>query len=126
MNQSTNDAVEFLLTRMKGGDRITFQEVLAHIHKYHHYIPTRFKNGLNENTLVNEPGQNEGSCVIFSFALYSGLSKEDTLSLFCEHYQEVLTYPEGRQHQNIRHFMESGWEGILFEGNALIPRTLSD
>jgi hypothetical protein len=49
----------------------------------------------------------------------NGLTKEDTLSLFAEHYQSVLQTPTETNHQNIRQFMANGWEGIEFEGEAL-------
>ncbi len=45
---------------------------------------------------------------------------EETLLLFSEFYREdVLKNPEGTDHQNIRNFMKFGWEGIVFEGEAL-------
>jgi hypothetical protein len=31
----------------------------------------------------------------------------------------VLKHPEATDHQNIRNFMKTGWEGIRFEGEAL-------
>jgi len=30
-----------------------------------------------------------------------------------------LKNPEGTDHQNIRNFMKSGWDGITFDQNAL-------
>jgi HopJ type III effector protein len=42
--------------------------------------------------------------------------------LFAEHYQAVLKTPDGTDHQNIRQFMLHGWEGIVFEGHALIAK----
>lgn len=95
---------------------IQFKEVIAFIDEHYDFTPTKFTNG---NT-VNEANQNNGSCKIFSFAKLNDLSKEETLNLFGEFYREdVLKNPEGTDHQNIRNFMESGWEGISFEGNAL-------
>lgn len=95
---------------------IEFKDVIAFIDEHYDFTPTKFTNG---NT-VNEANQNNGSCKIFSFAKLNDLSKEETLNLFGEFYREdVLKNPEGTDHQNIRNFMESGWEGISFEGNAL-------
>ncbi|MCY1662727.1 HopJ type III effector protein [Chryseobacterium sp. SL1] len=95
---------------------IQFKDVIAFIDEHYDFTPTKFTNG---NT-VNEANQNNGSCKIFSFAKLNDLSKEETLNLFGEFYREdVLKNPEGTDHQNIRNFMESGWEGISFEGNAL-------
>ncbi|WBV53962.1 HopJ type III effector protein [Chryseobacterium gambrini] len=95
---------------------IQFKEVIAFIDEHYDFTPTKFTNG---NT-VNEANQNNGSCKIFSFAKLNDLSKEETLNLFGEFYREdVLKNPEGTDHQNIRNFIESGWEGISFEGKAL-------
>lgn len=95
---------------------ITFPEVIAHIDANFDFTPTRFSNG---NT-VNEAGQNNGSCKIFAFAQLNNLTQSQTLALFGDYYRiDVLRNPEGTDHQNIRNFMQTGWEGIQFEGNAL-------
>ncbi|WP_294274066.1 HopJ type III effector protein [uncultured Chryseobacterium sp.] len=97
-------------------ETIQFTEVIAYIDEHYDFTPSKFTNG---NT-VNEAGQNNGSCKVFSFARLNGLSKEETLNLFGEFYREdVLINPEGTDHQNIRNFMEYGWDGIAFEGKAL-------
>lgn len=97
-------------------ETIQFKEVIAYIDENYNFTPTKFTNG---NT-VNEADQNNGSCKVFSFAKLNGLSKENTLNLFGDFYREdVLKNPEGTDHQNIRNFIESGWEGISFEGEAL-------
>jgi hypothetical protein len=97
-------------------ETIQFKEVIAYIDENYDFTPTSFKNG---NT-INEAGQNNGSCKVFSFAKLQGLSKEQTLPLFGEFYREdVLKNPDGTDHQNIRNFMQHGWEGISFEGEAL-------
>ncbi|MEY8759450.1 HopJ type III effector protein [Chryseobacterium tongliaoense] len=97
-------------------ETIQFKEVIAYIDEHYDFIPTKFKNG---NT-VNEADQNNGSCKVFSFAKLSNLTKEQVLNLFGEFYREdVLKNPEGTDHQNIRNFMEFGWNGISFEGEAL-------
>ena len=36
------------------------------------------------------------------------------------YFEEVLGDPEGTNHQNIRNFIKSGWDGIKFEGEALV------
>lgn len=95
---------------------IDFKEVISYIDEHYDFTPTKFTNG---NT-VNEADQNNGSCKIFSFAKLNGLSKGDTLALFGAFYRdEVLKNPDGTDHQNIRNFMEFGWDGISFEGEAL-------
>jgi hypothetical protein len=109
-----------LLEQLKNSpETIQFKDVIAHIDENYDFTPTKFKNG---NT-VNEANQNNGSCKVFSFAKLNELSKEDTLKLFGEFYREdVLKNPEGTDHQNIRNFMEFGWSGISFEGEALTKK----
>ncbi|MCL9809482.1 HopJ type III effector protein [Flavobacterium luminosum] len=92
-----------------------FQEIIAHIDENYEFTPTAFKNG----NQYNQAGENNGSCKVFSYAKMHNLSKEDTLLLFGQYYQDVLNTPEGTDHQNIRNFMVYGWEGITFEGEAL-------
>ena len=95
---------------------LVFSNVIAYIDEHYEFTPTKFTNG---NT-VNEVNQNNGSCKVFSFAKLNQLSPEETLLLFSEFYREdVLKNPEGTDHQNIRNFMKFGWEGIVFEGEAL-------
>ncbi|ALR29674.1 type III effector [Chryseobacterium sp. IHB B 17019] len=109
-----------LLEQVKNSpETIQFKDVIAHIDENYNFTPTKFKNG---NT-VNEADQNNGSCKVFSFAKLNNLPKEDTLKLFGEFYTEdVLKNPEGTDHQNIRNFMEFGWDGISFEGEALAKK----
>lgn len=106
-----------LLTKIKTAPKtIDFKEVIAYIDKHYNFTPTKFTNG---NT-INEANENNGSCKIFSFAQLNELSAEETLSLFGDFYRtDVLQNAAGNDHQNIRNFMQSGWEGISFEGEAL-------
>jgi len=97
---------------------ISFKEVIEFIERYYQHQPTAFKNG----EAYNEATQNQGSAKVFSFAQLNNLGKEDTLSLFAEHYQAVLNTPNGTDHQNIRQFMAHGWAGIAFEGQALTAK----
>lgn len=100
-------------------ETIQFSHVITYIDEHYDFTPTAFKNG---NT-VNEAGQNNGSCKVFSFAKLQELSKEEVLPLFGEFYRDdVLKNPEGTDHQNIRNFMEYGWEGVSFEGEALTKK----
>lgn len=94
---------------------ISFPEVIAFIDEKYNFIPTAFKNG----NQYNEAGQNNGSCKVFSFAKLNNLNKEETLQLFGEYYNDVLKTPEANDHQNIRNFMQFGWDGISFEGEPL-------
>ena len=97
---------------------LAFSTVLAFIDTHYQHQPTAFKNG----DAYNETTQNQGSARVFTLAKMNGLSKEDTLYLFAEHYQAVLANPDGTDHQNIRQFMLHGWPGVVFEGEALLLR----
>lgn len=95
---------------------ISFTDVITYIDANFDFTPTRFTNG----SLVNEAGQNNGSCKIFSFAKLQDLTPSETLSLFGDYYRiDVLENPDGTDHQNIRNFIYSGWEGIKFDGEGL-------
>ena len=95
---------------------VEFKEVMETITSSYDYQPTKFSN----SAMINEAGENEGSCKIFSFAKMHGLDKEQTLNCFGKFYRdEVLQDPDGKAHGNIRSFMSCGWEGIHFEGEAL-------
>jgi hypothetical protein len=104
-------------------DDLTFEEVMENIDTNYEYGLTEFKNG----DLLNEAGTNEGSAKIFSYAALSQMDKATTLKLFGQHYRDVVKTPEGTDHQNIRNFMMTGWEGILFEnGIALTKKNVGD
>lgn len=97
-------------------ETIAFSDVIGYIDANFDFTPTRFTNG----DTVNEAGQNNGSCKIFSFAALQKLTQDQTLALFGDYYRnDVLGNPEGTDHQNIRNFMQSAWDGIKFEGEAL-------
>lgn len=108
------ETIATLLQKLKE-NKATFTEVIATVDSLYNHTPTAFKNG----GAYNEASQNQGSAKVFSFAKLNNLTKEDTLLLFAEHYQSVLNTPEATDHQNIRQFMQNGWEGIEFEGEAL-------
>lgn len=93
----------------------TFAEVIAYIEENYQYTPTAFKNG----EVINAVDQNQGSAKVLFFAKLNQMSKEDTLALFAEHYQNVLENPAADSHQNIRNFMKYGWERVSFEGLVL-------
>ena len=107
--------VEALITKVKQSEILSFAEVIATIDANYSFTPSFFKNG----DVVNEENQNNGSCKVFSFAKMHKLSEKETLFLFGEHYQKVLQTPSDADHQNIRNFMNFGWNGITFEKEAL-------
>lgn len=97
-------------------ETIAFKDVIAYIDEHYDFTPTKFTNG----NLVNEANQNNGSCKVFSLGKMENLSEEQVLNLFGEFYRDdVLKNPGGNDHQNIRNFIEFGWKGIAFEGEAL-------
>lgn len=106
-----------LLADLKSNS-VPFSQVIEFIEKYYQHTPTAFKNG----DTFNEATQNQGSAKVFTFAQLNELSEADTLNLFAEHYQSVLANANGTDHQNIRQFMLNGWNGIVFEGQALLAK----
>lgn len=106
--------VQDLLQKIEEGT-VVFNDVIAAIESKYEHTPTAFKNGTQENAA----DQNQGSAKVLAFGQLEGLSAEDTVKLFVEHYQAVLSTPEGTDHQNIRQFMANGWDGVSFDGDAL-------
>ncbi|WP_313579015.1 HopJ type III effector protein [Chishuiella sp.] len=97
---------------------LQFSEVLQYIEDNYNYTASAFTNGNQENV----QDQNQGSAKVFAFAQLNNLSQEDTLKLFAEHYKSVLENPEGTDHNNIRQFMQNGWDGVKFENTVLIKK----
>lgn len=96
---------------------ISFQDTIHVIEANYDFTPTAFQNG----NQYNKAGENNGSCKVVAFAKIRNLSKEATLACFGAFYfEDVLQNPEGTDHQNIRNFMQTGWDGIQFEGEALV------
>ena len=92
---------------------------MAVIEENYTYSPTAFKNGDTDNTA----GTNEGSCKLFAFAKLQSFDQAATLACFGDYYRkDVLENPEGTDHANIRNFIKFGWEGVSFEGEALVEK----
>ncbi|KKA07626.1 HopJ type III effector protein [Pseudomonas ogarae] len=106
-----------LRTRLKSGEH-AFADTLAFIAAGYDYQPQAFNNG----GVQNAAGQNEGSCKTLGLALLEGLSDEEALLAFGEHYRSVLTTPEGSDHGNIRALMAHGLAGVTFEAQPLQRR----
>jgi hypothetical protein len=115
------DSEETLLQQLKvAPGSIEFNDVISTIEKNYNYNPTEFTNGVNDDSITNNAGNNEGSCKIFAFARLHGLTDEQTLHCFGTYYRDdVLNHPDNNDHRNIRLFMIYGWQGIIFEGDAL-------
>lgn len=111
------DLNTFLQTLKNTPDSIAFNDTMAVIEATYGFTPAAFKNG----ELMNEQGQNSGSCKLFAFAQLQGLSPLQTLACFGAYYRDdVLKNPAGTDHQNIRNFMKTGWAGIKFDNNPLM------
>lgn len=97
-------------------EQISFDDTMAVIEEHFHFEPTAFQNGEQ----FNEAGQNSGSCKVFALAQHCQLNEQQALHCFGDYYRkDVLSNPEGDDHQNIRNFMKSGWSGIRFDGKVL-------
>ena len=102
-------------------ETLEFNELMALIEAKYTFTPAEFSNG----DLINAADQNQGSCKLFTFAQLNGLSKEETLACFGAFYREdVLQNPDADNHQNIRNFMQNGWDGIKFSSDALEKKAL--
>jgi hypothetical protein len=107
---------EFLKKLKTDDSTVSFQETIAVIDGNYQFTPTAFSNG----NQINKVGENNGSCKIFAFAKLNQLNQLQTLSCFGSYYFDaVLKNPQGIDHQNIRNFMENGWDGIGYENQAL-------
>lgn len=98
-----------------------FNDVIAWIAQHYMVSPTAFKNGHQ----TNSSAQNQGSAQVLYCAYIHDLDRDHTLALFAEHYRAVLNTPDGQDHQNIRQFMQYGWDGVHFEGKVLTAKPSS-
>jgi len=110
---------EFKSKLTEAPESIAFSETIEVIESLYDFTPTSFTNG----NLENEAGENSGSCKLFAFAVAQSLTKEETLACFgAFYYEEVLNDPSGTGHQNIRNFMNTGFDGLTINGTALIEK----
>jgi hypothetical protein len=103
-------------------DSLLFAETMAMIDAHYEARPTAFRNGSGDDLVRNAADHNQGSCRIFAFGRLNGLTEQQTLACFGEHYRHVLANPDGSDHANIRAFMRHGWSGIHFDNAPLRPR----
>ena len=107
---------DFLNTLLNAPETIEFNDTMVVIESLYEFTPTRFMNG----ELINEAGENSGSCKLFTFAKLQNLTEAQTLACFGTYYRDdVLKNPNNDDHQNIRTFMQTGLSGIKFDGDAL-------
>ncbi|WNH08744.1 HopJ type III effector protein [Thalassobellus suaedae] len=112
--------IETFINKLRSTPKaIAFSETMEVIEANYLFTPTAFKNG----DLQNDAGQNSGSCKLFAFAKLQNFTKEETLACFGQYYfDEVLLDPNGTGHQNIRNFMNTGFDGLVFENESLIQK----
>lgn len=111
------NAKQLLSVLENNPESVAFDDVISVVDKEYAFIPSSFNNG----ELVNQAGENSGSCKIFSFAKLHGLSEIQTLHCFGDYYRvDVLQNPGADNHQNIRNFMSTGWAGIEFANASLV------
>lgn len=92
-----------------------FATTLAFINQWFDFTPSAFRNGKVNNTME----QNQGSCRVLSMALMLGLTKEQTLKCFGEHYRDVLATPGVDNHHNLRRLQAEGLVDIHFDQQPL-------
>ncbi|MDC1162055.1 HopJ type III effector protein [Tenacibaculum sp.] len=98
---------------------IDFKETISAIENTYNFSPSAFKNG----NLQSSETENLGSCKVFSFAKKQQFSEAETLACFGQYYfKDVLENPEGNDHQNIRNFMKTGFEGLSFDKEVLTEK----
>ena len=105
-----------LLAQLQAGTA-KFSDVLAHIEARYQHTQQLFKMVHSKTLLLKIKAVQK-----FFFCQVTRLDQAQTLSLFAEHYASVLATPEGTDHQNIRQFMQNGWDGVKFEGQALTEK----
>lgn len=112
--------IENFKNRLKSDPtEIEFSDTINIIEKNYTFSPSAFKNG----DLQNSSTENLGSCKVFSFAVKQQLTKEETLACFAQYYfNDVLENLNGTGHQNIRNFMNTGFEGLSFDKQALAEK----
>ncbi len=109
----------FLDTVRNTPTTLEFTDTMAVVEANYDFTPTAFDNGGLHNTAE----QNQGSCKLLGLAKALQLTPEQTLACFGKYYREdVLQHPNGDDHQNIRNFIRSGWNGIHFTGEALVEK----
>ncbi|CAK17299.1 HopJ type III effector protein [Pseudomonas entomophila] len=103
-----------LRSSLASGEHV-FADTLAFVAAHYSYQPQAFDNG----DVHNAAGQNEGSCKTLGLALLEGLSDQEALLAFGEHYRSVVATPEGSDHGNIRALIKHGLAGVKFAEQPL-------
>ncbi len=96
-------------------DTHQFATTLAFIQQWYDFTPTAFSNGAVRNGV----DQNQGSCRVLAMALLLGLTTQQTLRCFGEHYRDVLATPTVDNHHNLRRLQREGLVDIHFDQQPL-------
>ena len=116
-------ALDLMLLTKMDPTSIRFAATMDALNASYDTRPVPFSVGATHS----EAGQNNGSALIISFAKHVGLTKDEALALFGEHYASVRAEPEGTSHSNIRSFMAGGFACVSFpEGLAIINKADTD
>ncbi|MFV0565667.1 MAG: HopJ type III effector protein [Flavobacteriaceae bacterium] len=112
--------IEIFLEKLRNTPTlVAFTDTITVVDTHYNFTPTAFKNG----DLLNEAGQNSGSCKLLAFSQLQGLTQAETLACFGQYYFiDVLQDPNGTGHQNIRNFIKTGFEGLHFHGTPLTQK----
>ena len=92
-------------------DTHQFATTLAFINQWFDFTPSAFRNGKVSNTIE----QNQGSCRVLSMALLLGLTANQALKCFGEHYRDVVGTPGVDNHHNLRRLQKEGLVDIHFD-----------
>jgi len=118
-----NTEVELIKQLNTTPENVEFNDTISAIQKHYNYKPTTFTNGSGTEAVINNAGENEGSCKIFAFAKLHDLTEQQTLHCFGHYYREdVLAHPDNEDHTNIRQFIKHGWGHVTFEDEALTKK----
>jgi hypothetical protein len=98
------------LTAIEADDHL-FSSTLEFIAEWFDFTPSAFMNG----HVANSVDQNQGSCKVFALAQQLGLSQEQALRCFGEHYRDVLATPQVDNHHNLRRVLHEGLDNITFD-----------
>ncbi|KAJ1637914.1 HopJ type III effector protein-domain-containing protein [Pavlovales sp. CCMP2436] len=89
---------------------VMFAETLEAIDQAFEFFGTKFVNGAVSST----SSENEGSSKVLSLSQLVGMTTDETLVCFGEHYRDVVADPSGSSHANVRALMTTGLEAVLF------------
>ena len=109
---------DYLMKLKDAPESVMLEDTLNTIDALYDFTPVAFSNG----DMHNAVGEAPRSCRMYAFAQLHGLTEQQTLLGFGEHYREVLADPQGTSHQTIRIFMRLGWSGLKYQGTPLKRR----